>query len=356
MYADQIPSRVITDQGKQMLFFSGTAYLGIHARQEFRDLVFEGIQRFGTNYGASRLGNVSIPVFNQAEEKLAAWLGAPSGLLVSSGTLAGRLILEVLHDYEQHYSPNAHIAINPFYKKHQPELFDAWIEQTIHEIGECKRDKHLITFNSIDPLTASRPALNWIAKLPANKDILLLADDSHGIGVMGEQGRGVYPELNRLHPNSLMIASLGKAMGLPAGLIAGSPQLLSRIKSHPLFGGSSPMVPAYAHAYIYGDSIYQQAYKQMIENMSYCKRHLIHTGLFSFADQIPIFSTQRHELAAYLEKQRIRISHFAYPSPEDRLYTRVVVNGLHTMEDLEQIRIQILKFKEMDSTLNKGIA
>lgn len=343
-YAGEIPSRIIMDRGRTMLFFSGTAYLGMHARREFGDLVYEGIRRYGTNYGASRLGNVSIPVFEQAEEKISSWLGAPAALLVSSGTLAGRLMLEVLSDYQPHYSPNAHIAINPEYKLHQPQRFDEWIRETINRINESRLEKHLITFNSVDALTASRPGLDWIDSLPVNKDILLLTDDSHGIGVLGEHGKGIYPELVNKHTNSLMIVSLGKAMGLPGGAIIG-PSFLTRLaKEHPLFGGSSPMIPAYAYAYIHAGPVYEAAYLELMRNIEKFKQLIHNPGDFKSIDGFPIFWTHHHALAAYLDNHNIRISHFAYPSPKDQLYTRIIINGLHTRQDLELLADRVNEF------------
>lgn len=337
-YASHIPSRITIAGGEEYLFFSGTAYLGIHARPEFGQRVYEGIKQWGTNYGASRLGNVSIPVFDRAESKLASWLGTPSALMVSSGTLAGRLVLEALaEEYEAHYSPIAHVAINPLYKKHEPHLFDSWIEQTLQKIRQSKKDKHLITFNSIDSLTATHLSLDWIDAIPVNKEVLLIADDSHGIGVMGEDGRGNFPALIQRHPHALLIASMGKAMGLPAGLIAGSKEIVQKAKAHPLFGGSSPMVPAYAHAFLHSEEIYSAARQRLFDNMNQFQDAMKDSGLFTFSQNFPVYCTQAHDLAAFLEQRKIRISHFAYPSPADNLYTRVVVNALHTQEDMERL-------------------
>ncbi|MBP9746419.1 MAG: hypothetical protein KBD41_13595 [Saprospiraceae bacterium] len=74
-YARHIPNRTIWHKDQEYLYYGGTGYLGIHANQDFGDLVKQGLDLYGTNYGASRLG-IDIPVFNQAEEKLAAWIGA----------------------------------------------------------------------------------------------------------------------------------------------------------------------------------------------------------------------------------------------------------------------------------------
>ncbi len=344
MYADKIPARTIQIDHQESLYFGGTSYLGIHANPDFGALVTAGIQKYGTNYGASRLG-VDIPVFDQMESKLAAWLEAPSTVVVSSGTLAGRLILEVLgDDYQYHYSPNAHIAINPLYESHQPHLFESWIEETLEDIHQADVSKHVITLNSIDALTALKPDLSWAGKLPKTKEVIIVLDDSHGIGILGPEGRGVYPELKKLHDRSIMIASLGKAMGLPAGLIAGPIEYTSKVKQHPLFGGSSPMIPAYADAYLNADDIYATSYHKLIQNIKSFKHGVHALNRFQYADDFSIFCTQEHHLAAYLINHQVKISHFAYPSPQDNLYTRVILNALQTLEDIEKLVRLINKY------------
>ena len=336
-YADQIPSRLIKINNEDYLYFGGTAYLGIHANPDFGKLVVEGINLYGTNYGASRLG-VGIPVFDQMESKLATWLTAPSSVIVSSGTLAGRLIIEALgDDYAFHSLPNAHVAINPNFKNNRHDLISNSIEDTLDAIHLSDIDKHVITFNTIDALTSTITPMDWLVRLPKDKEIILIQDDSHGIGVLGEEGSGAYAEIKKLHSKTIMIASLGKAMGLPAGIIAGPIEYTSLVKRHALFGGSSPMVPAYAHAYLYADEIYHQAYAQLKLNTEYFKERISHLGLFTCTDHFPIFCTDRHELAPYLEMNKIKISHFAYPSPKDRLYTRIVIHALHTKEDMDRL-------------------
>lgn len=346
MYSEMIPSRVTTVGKEEFLFFSGTSYLGMHARPDFGDLVKKGIDLYGTNYGASRLGNVSIPVFEQAEDKLADWLGAPSALLVSSGTLAGRLILESLGaDYIFHFGANAHVAINPrFPLSNTTNGFNCYIEDTLDSIHFSTGENHVITFNSIDALTGRMPSLGWISNLPQDKKIVLVVDDSHGIGVMGTKGRGLYEQIRKRHTDTIVISSLGKAMGLPAGLIAGPYEYIINAKRHSLFGGSSPMVPAYAFAYLNADSIYHVAYEQLQQNIVHFTNDLHRSDLFTFTNHFPVFCTEHKELASYLEMNKIRISQFAYPSPQDKIYTRVILNALHTEADINRLLSLINKF------------
>jgi 7-keto-8-aminopelargonate synthetase-like enzyme len=346
MYAEKIPSRVTMVDNEEFLFFSGTSYLGMHARPEFGDLVKQGIELYGTNYGASRLGNITIPVFEQAEHKLANWLDAPATLLVSSGTLAGRLILDSLgSDYIYHFSANAHVAINPIYNASKyTNAFSCFIEDTLDSINFSMGENHVITFNTIDALTATMSPLNWISKLPLNKKIVLVIDDSHGIGVMGSRGKGLYENIKSLHAETIVISSLGKAMGLPAGLIAGPYEYIMNAKRHSLFGGSSPLVPAYAFAYLNADAIYDAAYDQLQNNIKYFLDNLDRSDLFSYTNHFPVFCTQHQEIAAYLEMNKIRISQFAYPSPKDKLYTRIILSALHTKADIHRLINLLNKF------------
>lgn len=344
MYAEKIPTRAITVNDDEYLFFSGTSYLGLHGLPEFGNLVKQGFELYGTNYGASRLGNVSIPVFEEAENKFANWLDAPSVLLVSSGTLAGRLILESLGpEYSYHFGSNAHVAINPTYGSPHTEVFNFSIED-VHAINFSNAENHVIAFNTIDALTATIPSLNWISKLPKDKKIILLIDDSHGIGVLGREGRGLYENIKNLHPTTIMISSLGKAMGLPAGLIAGPNEYIHNARRHSLFGGSSPVIPAYLHAYLQADNIYQAARNQLQRNIHYFVNELCTARIFTFTKNFPVFCSEHTQLASYLELNKIRISQFAYPSPEDKMYTRIILNSLHTESDLEKLINLINKY------------
>lgn len=337
-YSYQIPSRTIHINNEDYLFFSGTGYLGIHANPHFGALVKQGIDLYGTNYGASRLGNVSIPVFDEAEKKFADWLGVEDALLVSSGTLAGRLMLEALgKEYRYHFGTNAHIAIRPSDSGYASNGFSCSIEDSIDSIQFSPNDQHVITFNSVDALTAKVAPIDWIGKLPNDKKVVLIIDDSHAIGILGYEGRGLYQQMMHKHKDTIMIASLGKAMGLPAGIIAGPAAYVSLARRHALFGGSSPMVPAYAFAYLKATDIYRDTLLKLKTNIRYFLSHL-NSGIdFTYSDQFPVFCSDQSDIASYLDHHKIKISQFAYPSPKDKIYTRVIINALHTENDLSKL-------------------
>ncbi len=336
MYAEKIPGRCITIDQKQYLYFGGTSYLGMHARPDFGALVTEGIQLFGTNYGASRHG-AAITVFYEAETKMQTWLEAPACVWVSSGTLAGRLALAVLgDDYQYHYMPNTHVAIHPFFDHHTPGSLNGAVEDTLDLISNSAFDQHVIAMNTFDSLTASALPLDWIQRIPKNKKVILLIDDSHGIGVVGNRGQGMYSMISSLHEDTIMISSLGKGMGLPAGVIAGPVEFIAACKAHGMFGGSSPSIPAYSYAYLHADTLYQNARQIVTHHMTTFNQSL-RTDLFSYTSGFPIYYTKQDSIADYLMMQGIKIPSFSYPRPVDKKYTRIILHGLHTAEDIHTL-------------------
>lgn len=72
----QLPSNKILLEGKEYDFYSGTSYLGMNQDEDFKKLLIEGMNRYGMSFGSSRNGNLQLDIYDQAEEKMARWVGA----------------------------------------------------------------------------------------------------------------------------------------------------------------------------------------------------------------------------------------------------------------------------------------
>ncbi|MBC7920010.1 MAG: class I and II aminotransferase, partial [Ferruginibacter sp.] len=91
---DSLPGRTVQAEGREFLYCGGTSYLGMARNEDFATLLAEGMRRYGTNYASSRLSNVQLRVFEEAESHLAAYAGAEAALTVSSGYLAGQMVVK----------------------------------------------------------------------------------------------------------------------------------------------------------------------------------------------------------------------------------------------------------------------
>ena len=343
---DHLPGRTIRHEGRHYLFFSGTSYLGLPQSDAFQQLLIGSVGCYGTSFGSSRNGNLQLEVYQQAEAKLAAFAGVETALTLSSGMMAGQAVINYLRAqrYEFLYAPHTHPAL-----WHEPDLtlptipFAEWVDQIPNAVATVGRVA--IVLNSLDAVRSQAYSFDWVNQLPADVSITLVIDDSHGLGVIGEGGSGVWRQIPSLPAVRLVVtASLAKAMGLPGGVILGDADTVGAIRRTPFFGGCSPIPPAYLSAYLKADELYQQGWQKLQRNVALAEKLLLPTGLFAHAPGYPVFYTERDELYPYLLEKGIFLYSFAYPTAADRANTRVVISAFHEPEDIERLAEQINEF------------
>ncbi|AKD05097.1 aminotransferase class I/II-fold pyridoxal phosphate-dependent enzyme [Pontibacter korlensis] len=350
-YTDHLPGRTVTLHGEEFLYCSGTSYLGMACNEDFQRLVLEGMRRYGTNYSSSRRSNLRLQVYGQVEEQLAHISGAEAALTMSSGFLMGQTLVQVLRERGRFmYAPCAHPALwlsNAAATEANAEIsFTDWSKQVLEEVGASEEESFVIVCNALDPLQAVGYSFDWVAHLPAHKKVTLVVDDSHGFGVTGTEGAGIYPELRKYKNVELVvISSFGKALGVPAGFILASKEVVELVKASPYFGGASPAIPAYLYAYLQAGEVIAEARQRLQQNIHTFLEHLEQPEqLFSYILNYPVFSTRYESIAEHLHQRHILISNFRYPTAESAPIIRVILNSLHTADDLQQLSEAVNQF------------
>lgn len=344
---DHLPGRSFQHRGQEWLYFSGTAYLGLARHPEFREHLQAGLLRYGANFGGSRRSNMQLDIFARAEAHLAAWLDLPAALTVSSGSLAGQLLVKYLQTRGIClFSPNIHPALIPDQGERFMGSMEAWIELVGCTDFPPDQDVFLLS-SSLDALYARRLDFSWLAELPADRSYYLVLDDSHGLGVLGDEGRGIISELPRLgHISYLLVSSMGKALGIPGGLIAGPEALIADLWESPFFGGASPIIPAYLHALLESTDLIRQQWQKLMQLIVRFSNQVSDTGLFRHLEGHPVFQVLDPELAPFLEAHRVLISSFPYPREEDPVVSRIVLHAAHRPADIEKLITLIRQFSQ----------
>ncbi|MCC9135343.1 aminotransferase class I/II-fold pyridoxal phosphate-dependent enzyme [Pontibacter silvestris] len=350
IHTDELPGRTLSVEGVEYLFCSGTSYLGIARNEQFKQHLFEGFHRYGTNYSSSRNSNLHLRVFDEAEAYLAAYSGAEAALTMSSGFLAGQTLVRVLQASGHFiYAPGTHPAMWLNETSTTVTLdYDKWVKQLIVEAPTLPAEHIIIVCNSLDPLRARNYHFSWIDALPENKQITLIIDDSHGFGVTGANGAGIFSQLSdKLTDNVRLIVatSFGKAFGIPAGIILGDKELISQLRLSSNFGGASPAIPAYLYAFLHSEMVFKEAREKLLANITFFRQQLSCPALFNCIENFPVFYTQHESLCPYLLENQVLISSFRYPTPTDDAITRVILNSLHTKEDLQRLTELLNKFQ-----------
>lgn len=336
-HTDGGPGRAVLIEGKEYLYFSGTSYLGLNQHETFKALVQEGIDRYGVNFGGSRRSNLRFDLFSKAEDLFCTWTGAPASLLFSSGTLAGQILHRIMSKLGQVlYAPGTHPAL--WGVTGLPSVdYEAWTLQLQTQLQQ-RQEICVIFANSIDPLRSRAYDFDWVAEIPAGPPVYIVIDDSHGFGVTGPEGIGVYKSLKTpAWVKRVVLASLGKAFSLPAGIILGEKEIIDQCWDSPFFGGASPLPPAYLYALLAAPSLWRKQLEVLRTRIDDFDQSISAFPYLQHLEGYPVYFCLKNELAAQLWEKGIMISSFPYPGPNDPLVTRIVINALHQQMDVDRL-------------------
>ncbi len=139
----------------------------------------------------------------------------------------------------------------------------------------------------------------------------------------------------------VIINSIGKALGVPGGIILGRSGLLDQFRKSSFYTASSPITPAYLYGFMQIEQEVTAAMDRLSHNILFFKQH-IPGGITNLDYDYPVFLLKDDGIADYCLEKRILLSSFPYPNPDDANLTRIVLNAWHTEEDLLYL-IDIIK-------------
>ncbi len=339
-----ITGRSINRSGTEWLYFAGTSYLGIPFHPEFDLLFKEGVSLFGYHFGGSRHSNLQLSVYEEVENDLAFRFGFEKSLLLSSGSLAGQVLVgQIEKEGTCIYDPHTHTAL----RKSTGKKSATWPQGLLEEINESEAREIFILCNSINVLQLELTNFSFLELLPEGYRYTLVIDDSHGIGLLGKNGNGI-AEIIRIPANIelIVISSLAKAWGIPAGIIMGSKERIQKLYNSPLFIGSTPPAPPYCYAMLHSKKLYEERRELLMEKTQHFYHLLRNQQSFKYIEYFPVFYTPENQLFPYLYEHNILISSFSYPYPHSEPITRIVLNASHTHEDIHQLAALVNNFFE----------
>jgi 7-keto-8-aminopelargonate synthetase-like enzyme len=318
--------------GTEYLFFGGTAYLGLPTHPAFQEILISNIRRWGTAYGSSRHSNVQLAAYEAGEQWLAQFTGAEAALTVSSGMLAGKLVVEALApltDQFFHFS-GVHPAIQA------PGSLPFYVNGEINPLLQNENAERITLLTDAVPSGKVVPVnLDDINKISPQKKITLLLDESHSLGILGEKGGGIFSTIKspRIF-RKIMLASLGKAMGLTGGMIAADAEFIAHLEALDSFIGAAGMSPAFVQTLADGGDVIMAQQRRLTENLQYLFALLEPQAPVYFEAAYPLVYPIHENIYQALYDQQILITHFAYAGGA---LSRIIVAAHHTREDLERL-------------------
>ncbi|OOG70655.1 aminotransferase class I/II-fold pyridoxal phosphate-dependent enzyme [Algoriphagus sp. A40] len=336
-YLDHGIGRMIELEGKDYLYFSGTSYLGIAQDVDFLDVLANNIFEFGANHGQSRINNIRLRVFDEFEESFALSAGSESAAVFSSGYLAGIAAWKslIVGTNEVWIAPDTHPAVIPDTFSAPIQFhFIQWKNACLEKADQLSPRKILLIGNAVDPLACEIHDYSWVAEIAQKHQVSLLIDDSHAFGTFGNIIFGTYQQWNYPGVNLLVSGSLGKGLGLPAGIVLGKDRQILQIKETPLFGGASPGSPAHLATFLEMQERYLEKKDWLEEACKLFSQEISDIPQIKGSREFPAFVYSEDKWVIEFEKAGIITSSFPYPTLQSRRVNRIVISGFHEKEDL----------------------
>jgi glycine C-acetyltransferase len=257
------PRYFLKGKGEQeFIRMNSNSYLGMSLREEIIEAEERATKEYGVGPGAVRFISGTFQPHRELEKKLASFHQRDDAMLFSSAysTVVGILTplitsdtIVISDELNHNCIINALKLARPKDKKIYPHLNMNELEDRIKDsIDKAKR--LLIITDGIFSMRGDYAPLNIISHLSQKYDqkfpenIMVIADDSHGIGAYGKTGRGT-EEHTKAKGVDILVGTLGKAFGVNGGYVTSTQTIITYLReTAPMYIYSNPISPAEASA------------------------------------------------------------------------------------------------------------
>ena len=368
-----VNANIVTYNGTEYINFSSYNYLGLSGHPQVSEAAKAAIDRYGTSVSASRIVAGQIPLHDQLEKTIADFLGVEESIVFVSGYatnvatishLLGRRDL-VIHDSLAHNSIVAGCRLSGAKRLSFPH--NDW--EALDKILSEHRDKYqraLVVIESVYSMDGDIADLSRAVEVKSKHDALLMVDEAHSLGVLGDHGKGIGEiyDVDRSDVD-IWMGTLSKSLASCGGYIAGDHALVDYLRylaSGFIFSvGLSPADTAAGLAAVEVLKREPQRVARLKQRsdlfLSLAKKRGLDTGICHNTPIIPLIignSIKAMRLSERLLKMGIQVQPVIYPAvSEDQGRLRFFITALHTEE---QIRSTVDTVANELEALNKEMS
>ncbi|WP_133512744.1 8-amino-7-oxononanoate synthase [Candidatus Thiosymbion oneisti] len=224
--------------GRRMLAFCSNDYLGLANHPQVIAALKQGADAYGVGSGAAHLVTGHSVAHQALEEELADFTGRARALLFSSGYLANLGVIsaltgrgdQVFEDRLNHASLLDGARLSRARLRRYAHADPRALSRMLDALMLNETGARLIATDGVFSMDGDLAPLPELVPIARRADAWLLVDDAHGLGVLGEKGRGSLDHLG-LGPEQVpvLVGTLGKALGTAGAFVAGSRELIETL-------------------------------------------------------------------------------------------------------------------------------
>lgn len=338
--------------GKRTIMIGSNNYLGLTSDERVKAASIKAVEKYGSGCSGSRFLNGTLDLHVELEKELASFLDKEDCLTFSTGFQANLGLISaiagrndyIISDRGNHASivDGCRLSFAKMVKYNHNDMED--LERALMSVP----DEHgkLIISDGVFSMEGDICKLPEMVKLAEKYGAKIMIDDAHGVGVMGEQGRGTAEYFNLEDKVDLTIGTFSKSLASLGGFVVGKADVIHYIKhmARP-FIFSASITPANAAAALESLRILKQEpnrVKNLWENGNYMRKGLIDLGITIGNSETPIIPVMTYDDTAtfLITKQLLDEGVYVNPvvspavNPGEALL-RTSYTATHTFEQLD---------------------
>ena len=340
--------------GKEVINLASNNYLGLANHPKLKEAALDAIRKYGAGSGAVRTITGTMDIHMKLERRIAAFKHTEacvvfqSGFTANAGTVSSILTPEdhIISDELNHASiidgcRLSRAKIHVF--RHRDVVHAAEVLEGLKNVPGHK----LLITDGVFSMDGDIGPLDNLTALAEHYDAIMMVDDAHSSGVLGQHGRGTVDHFHLHGRVQIQVGTLSKAIGVLGGYVCGSKDLVEYLyhRARPFLFSTShpPSVPAACLAAFEILDQEPERVQALWDNTSYYKGLLKQAGYDTGASETPITpiiageSKLAHQFSSALFEEGLWATGIGFPTvPQGKARIRTIVTATHTREHLDK--------------------
>ena len=341
--------------GQKVLNFCSNNYLGLANHPHLVEAAKAALEKYGVGPAAVRTIAGTMDLHLELESRLASFKGVEAALTFQSGFNANLAAIPALvgkadviySDELNHASIIDGARLSGAKIVRFPHTDAQGLRDAIKEHQREGYNHSLIITDGVFSMDGDIAPLDEIYAVAQDFDYLLMVDDAHGEGVLGNGGRGIVDHFDLHGKVDVEVGTLSKAFGVVGGAVTGDQVIIDwlRQRGRPFLFSSAMTAPDVAACLAAIDLLEESSelVERLWENTDYFKVQVGQLGFDTGLSATPIVPIMLGEapLAQEFSRRLFEESIFAmaigFPTvPRGKARIRVMNSASHSREDLDQ--------------------
>jgi glycine C-acetyltransferase len=363
----------LADAGsREFVRMNSNSYLGMSLRDDVIAAEEHAAQRYGAGPGAVRFISGTYDVHVELEQRLAAFHGRAAAMIFSSAyaTVVSTIVplttdrtILISDELNHNCIINAMRLSRPQDKAVYAHCDMAGLRRSLEEASQKQAARALVVTDGIFSMRGDHAPLDEVMRIAAEYDdrfeenVIVITDDSHGVGAFGATGRGT-EEYTNAAPSDVLVATLGKALGVNGGYVTSNDAIVRFLReTAPMYIYSNPITPAEASAALQALAVLDSAEgRALLDRLRALTRRfeqgLVRLGFEIIPGEHPVVplmvrdTARTRALVRHLRANGVLATGLAFPVvPKGDEEIRFQVNADHTEADIDEVLDVLSRFE-----------